>query len=152
MSDQHTEPDSPKATQSTHSTNFHAPVSAQAISTGSGDINITGMVNQVGAASSKEDFLEALRAFKHEVENARQKGLPEDTSDDVIVELEAVEREMEKEEPQPVRVTKRLENAKNILLETAGVATAATTAAAATGQLVPFLEQAIQTAGKLFGG
>jgi hypothetical protein len=122
------------------------------VSTGPGDINITMRDFFVGSntKSTKEEFLEALRQFKKEIDNARQQGLPEDTADDVIVEVEAAEREIAKDTPKSNRIISRLENAKAILLGSASVATAATSVAAATGKLIPYLEQAIQAVSKIF--
>ena len=115
-----------------------------AVSTGTGDINMGDFFAGSSTISTKEEFLEALRQFKKEIDNARQQGLPEDTADDAVIEVEAAEREIAKDTPKSNRVISRLENAKAILLGSAGVATAATSVAAATGKLIPYLEQAIQ--------
>ena len=58
-----------------------------AISTGTGDIKMGDFFVGSSTTSTKEEFLEALRQFKKEIDNARQQGLPEDTADDVIIEV-----------------------------------------------------------------
>lgn|GEM_PF-4516123 len=121
-----------------------------AVSTGSGPINMGDLFVGSSAVSTKEEFLEALRQFKKEIDNARQQGLPEDTADDAIIEVEAAEREITKDTPKANRIISRLENAKAILLGSVGVATAATSVAAATSKLMPYLEQAIQAVSKIF--
>jgi hypothetical protein len=120
------------------------------VHTGSGDIRVSSFTTE-STVSSRDEFLDALRAFKKEIDAARQQGLPDDTSDDVIVEVEAVERELEKDKPTPGRIVQRLENAKALLVSGTGVASAAGGAATAINNLLPQLETAIQTVGKIFG-
>ncbi len=94
--------------------------------------------------------MSALREFKTELDIARREGLPDDAADDAIVEVEAAQREIEKDTPKPERIVKRLENANAIIVAGTGVATATTAAAAAGGKLIPFIESAIQAISKLF--
>jgi ABC-type uncharacterized transport system substrate-binding protein len=119
------------------------------VHTGSGNI-IVGSFSSGSTVSTKDEFLSALRAFKAELETARQQGLPEETADDTIVEVEAAEREAEKNAPKADRIIKRLENAKAILIAGTGVATAVTAAAEAASKLIPLVETAIKTVSKIF--
>jgi hypothetical protein len=116
---------------------FNGPVSGQ-IHTGSGDMHVT----HPGAAS-KDELLAALRVFKAELDVARRQGLPGTTGDDVLAEVEAAEREVRKDAPQPERVVKRLDNAKELLVAGTGVTAAATTAVEAAHKLVPLLDAAL---------
>jgi hypothetical protein len=134
----------------THTTTFSGPVTAGGISTGSGSIYIGSQALDVSTVSTKDEFLAALREFKKELEAAQRQGLPKRVTDDVIVEIEAVEREALSETPQLERITKRLENAKKVLVEATGVVAAATAAAAAASKLVPFVQSTIEAASRLF--
>ena len=114
------------------------------VHTGEGDINVGSFsVSSGGAVSTKEEFLSALREFMAEVEAARQKGLPEETADDTLTEVEAAVREANKDSPKSNRVVERLNNAKSILIAGTGVA-------AAASQLIPLIEGAIQSVSKVF--
>lgn len=114
------------------------------VHTGEGDINVGSFyASSGGAVSTKDDFLSALREFMAEVEASRQKGLPEETVDDTLTEVEAAVREAKKDTPKSNRIVERLNNAKSILIAGTGVATAAS-------QLIPLIEGAIQSVGKIF--
>jgi len=119
------------------------------VHTGSGDI-IVGSFSSGSAVSTKEEFLSALREFKAELEAARQQGLPEETADNAIGEIEAAEQEVKKDVPKSERIVEHLENTKALLVAGTGVATAATAAVAAASKLIPFIETAIQAVGKVF--
>jgi hypothetical protein len=144
MSTKDRKQDKPTITHTTHI----GSVTGQ-VHTGSGDI-IVGSFSLGGTVSTKDEFLSALRAFRAELEATRQQGLPEETADDAIIEVEAAEREAVKHTPKAERITKRLENARTILVAGTGVATAATAAAAAASKLIPLIETAIQTVGRIF--
>ena len=118
------------------------------VHTGSGDIIVKSF--SAGAISSKSDFLEALREFRAELDAGRRQGLPEETADDVVAEVEAVEREVDKETPNAERIIKRLEQAKSILEAGTGAASAISGAAGAAGKLLPLIQNAIHTVGSIF--
>ncbi len=118
------------------------------VHTGSGDIIIKNYSSDT--ISSKDDFLLALRAFKMELDAARQKGLHDKTADEAIIEVEAAVQEAQKANPKSERITKRLEKAKEILVAGAGFVTAATGATAAVNKLIPILKVAIDAISKIF--
>lgn len=118
------------------------------VHTGSGDIIVKSFSS--GAITNKNDFLEALRAFKAELDAVRLQGLPEETADDVVTEVEAIEREVGKETPKAERIIKRLEEAKSILEAGTGTASAISGAAAAAGKLLPLIHNAIHSVGSIF--
>lgn len=122
-------------------------VSGQVV-TGSG--NAYGTFSFSGTVSNKEEFLSALRAFKEELDMAHQQGLPEDAYEDAVTEVEAAEREAKKDGSKPDRIVNRLERAKSILTAGTGVATAVTAAVEISNKLIPLIEAAIQTVGKIF--
>jgi len=131
----------------THTTHIGS-VTGQ-VHTGSGNI-IVGSFSSGGTVSTKEEFLSALREFKAELEAARQQGLPEETADNAISEIEAAEQEVKKDVPKSERIVKHLENTKALLVAGTEVASAATAAVAAASKLIPLIETAIQTVGKVF--
>lgn len=118
------------------------------VHTGSGDIIIKSFSS--GAISNKDDFLAALHEFKSELDAVRLQGLPDETADDVVAELEAAEREAGKETPQAERIIKRLEQAKSILEVGTGTASAVSGAVAAAGKLLPLINNAIHTVTSIF--
>ena len=139
-----------KQGKASYETHFHGSVTGQ-VHTGSGNINV-GSFSSGGTVSTKDEFLSALRAFRAELEIACQQGLPEETTEDALVEVEAAERELGKDAPQPERIIRRLENTRAVLTAGTGVATAATAAAVEAQKLIPIIENAIQTVSKIFGG
>src|SRR5688500_2807670 len=118
------------------------------VSSGSGGIYIGSF--SVGEVSTKDQFLAALREFRNELEAARDLVLPEETVDDAVTEIEAAQREAERDAPKSERIIKRLENTRNILVAGTGVATAASAATEATGKLIPLLENAVQAINRIF--
>ena len=118
------------------------------VHTGSGDIIVKSFSS--GAITNKDDFLAALRAFKAELDAVRLKGLPEETVDDVVTEVEAAEREVAKETPKAERIIKRLEQAKSIMEAGTGAASAIGGAASAAGKLLPLINNAIHAVGSIF--
>lgn len=137
----------PSKSTITHTTHIGS-VTGQ-VHTGSGDI-IIGSFSSGSTVSTKEEFLSALREFKAELEAARQQGLPEETADNAIGEIEAAEQEVKKDVPKSERIVKRLENTKALLVAGTGVAAATTAAVAAASKLIPLIETAIQTVAKVF--
>jgi hypothetical protein len=133
-------------TGATHTTHI-GTVTGQ-VHTGSGDIIVHSFSS--GTVSTKDAFLAALREFKVELDASRRLGLPEETADDVVAEVEAAEREAGKEAPKAGRITKRLEQAKSILEASTGAASALSGAAAAAGKLLPQINSAIQTVSSIF--
>ncbi len=133
--------------QTTHTTQIGS-VTGQ-VHTGTGDINV-GTFSVGGVVATKEGFLSGLRELKQALEMAGKEGLSEDTVDDAATEIEAAEKEINKEMPKAERILKRLEKAKAILIESAGVATAAATATIAVNKLIPLIEAAIQAVSKIF--
>ncbi len=136
--------DKPTITNTTHIGSVAGPVH-----TGSGDIKIDS-ISYTGTISTKEDFLAALRTFREELEAAGLHGLPEETYDDTIIEVEAAEREAKKDTAKPDRIISRLGKAKAILMASAGMATAATSLVEAYSKLSSLIEAAIQAASRLF--
>ena len=64
---------------------------------GIGDINVHAFnVQSRDTISTKDDFLAALRELMAEIEAEREQGLPQETTDDTIIEVEAAEREAKK--------------------------------------------------------
>lgn len=118
------------------------------VHTGSGNIVLKNVV--FSAISNKEDFLNALRAFKTELDSTRDLGLPQATIDDATAELDAATAEAIQETPNPNRITASLERAKAILIASTGIATAATQAVTAAKQLVPIAHGIIHVVGKVF--
>ena len=96
------------------------------------------------------EFLSALRAFKAELDAARQQGLSEETYDDTMVEVEAAEREAKKDTSKPDRIVNHLERAKAVLTAGTGVATATTSLIESSSKLTPLLETAIHAVSKIF--
>jgi hypothetical protein len=143
MSMNEQQPNRPTITNTTHI----GSVSGQVV-TGSG--NAYGSFSFSGTVSNKEEFLSALRAFKEELDLAHQQGLSEDTYEDAVVEVEAAEREAKKDTSRSDRIVNRLERAKSILTVGTGVATAVTAAVEVSNKLIPLIEAAIQTVGKVF--
>lgn len=134
----------------TNTTSFTGPVSIGVQASGSGDVYVETLTQAVRMAADRDEFLKALRAFRQEVEALPQRGVSENITTDVVVELEAVEREAQKATPERDRVTRRLENAKTVLTAAAGAAGAATAASDAIGKLMPTIETAMHTATRLF--
>ena len=73
------------------------------VHTGAGDINV-GTFSVGGVISTKEDFISGLRELKQALETAGKEGLPEDTVDDAATEIEAAEKEANKETPKAERI------------------------------------------------
>ena len=121
-----------------YTTEFNGPASVGALSSGSGDIHIGDLASVMNSAGTKDEFLAALRAFKAEIESVQS--LSTEAADDVVVEIEAAEREVLKAEPQSVRVTKRLENAQKIITAAASAAGATATLYEALSKLSPFTD------------
>lgn len=144
MSTGNHEQDKPTITNTTHIGYVAGPVH-----TGPGDINIETLLYG-SAINTKEEFLSALRAFKGELEGARQQGLPEDIYDDTLVEVEAAEREAKKDTSNSSRIINRLERVKAVLTAGTGAATAITSAIEASNKLVPLLETVIHAVTKIF--
>lgn len=134
----------PTSTNTTHIGHLAGPVH-----TGSGDINIDAL-SYSNTISTKDEFLSALRAFKVELEVAHQQGLPEETYDDTIVEVEAAEREAKKDTSKPDRIIDRLEKAKAALTAGTGAVTATAALIEASNKLAPLLEAAIHAISKIF--
>lgn len=115
---------------------------------GIGDINVHAFnVQSRDTISTKDDFLAALRELMAEIEAEREQGLPQETTDDTIIEVEAAEREAKKKEPKQDRIIHRLEKAKALLTAGTGLATVAATS---VDKLVPLIENAIHAVSKLF--
>ena len=91
-----------------------------------------------------------MREFKKEVENSVKQGIPENAADDMLIEIEATERESQKDTPKLEWIVKRLKNVKELLTTATGVATATGTTITAAKALMPYVEKAIQLAGNLF--
>ena len=130
----------------THSTQIGS-VTGQ-VHTGSGDINIKSF--SVGDISNRGDFVKALQQLMDEIETARHNGLDEKTINDALSEIKVAEQEARKEVPAASRVLKQLQQARAILVASAGAVTAATTTAVAVNRLLPLLEKAIHAAGQIF--
>ena len=116
------------------------------VHTGSGDIHIGSffVTNQV---TSRTEFLAALREFKREVVNARNKELSEAVADEVILEVEAVEKEINLTNPRSNQIAERLIKAKSILVAAAGAAGAATLT---INKFLSVVDTAIQFVSKIF--
>jgi len=136
--------DKPSVTNTTHI----GQVVGQ-VHTGTGDITVNSFLVDY-SISTKEEFLSALRIFKEELNNALQQGLPEETYDDTIVEVEAVEREAQKQTSKPDRIIRRLESAKALITAGTSVATTAISAVDVSSKLVPLIENVIQAVGRIF--
>jgi hypothetical protein len=119
------------------------------VHTGSGNIIVHNFTAE-SKVSTKDEFLAALRAFSAEVEAAHEQGLPSDTADDVIIELNAAGLEVSKDEPKSERVVRRLERAKSAIVAVTGLATATSAAISAGEKFLPMIEKAIKIAGSLF--
>jgi hypothetical protein len=141
-----TDDDKKGAPAVSHTTNIGS-VTGQ-VHTGSGDIIVKSFT--AGTISNKDEFLAALKEFKAELDAARQHGLEDEAIDDAIVEVEAAERETQKETPKADRLIGRLEKAKSILVSSTGVATAMSGAITATNKLIPMIENAVHVVGRLF--
>lgn len=134
-----------------NTTTFSGPVTAGAISTGSGSITIGSQTFGVQIASTKDEFLANLLELKDTIRAAQEgENLPRDVADDAIIEIEAAEFEVKKDNPKSERILKRLSNAKEILTQAAKVVGATTAVATAVTKLIPFVEVAIQSVNKLF--
>lgn len=110
---------------------------------GSGNIDIENLSYTM--PDSKNEFVVALQRLTSQLEHSSPDILPEDASEDVVIELKAAEQEATKPAPKRARVLKRLENAKEILL-TVGKAAAGV---AAISQFVEAIEHLINVANRL---
>lgn len=120
------------------------------VHSGSGPIYSNAPFSVGNTISTKDEFLAALVALKKELEEARNRGLPEDTFVDAVTEVQAAELEAGRETPKSNRIVKRLESAKSLLTTGTGVAAAAAAGIEASNRLIALIEPLLQHASKLF--
>ncbi|KAB8143459.1 hypothetical protein F8S13_10640 [Chloroflexia bacterium SDU3-3] len=84
--------------------------------------NIAGDLN-LGASAGKDEFLAALRAFKAELDKA--KDVPADTAEDVRDDVDGAIKAIDRAAPDKARAESKLESAKKLLADMAGAAPSA---------------------------
>jgi hypothetical protein len=70
----------------------------------------TNTVNNQGM--SKEEFLQLLQTFKQDLSKS---GLPDDTIEEVVSDIEAVEKQLQKPEPNKSIVSRKMESINGVL-------------------------------------
>jgi len=92
----------------------HQSVSGSNNTTNFGDNStLTNTVNNQGM--SKEEFLQLLQTFKQDLSKS---GLPDDTIEEVVSDVQAVEKQLQKPEPNKSIVSRKLESINGVLEDT----------------------------------
>ena len=118
------------------------------VHTGSGDILVRSF--SASTISTKDEFLSALRTFKTELDAAKQHGLQEQVADHAVAEVEAIEAEVNKQNPIVDRIISGLEKTKSLIASGTSMATSLISAASIADKLVPGIEHAIRAAKMIF--
>lgn len=125
-------------------------VSGEQVNVGAGSGDINAQYTAPSQINTKEQFLDALREFKRELDAARAQGLPQDAADIAITQVQAAEQAAREDSPRATEVRSSLEKAKEALVLVS--ASAATTGAVVTAadKLVDFAQKLLKVIEHLF--